>query len=137
MEQKTKDLLVRPFINSLVVELVLGVCFIVWSGWYNGVPFHNPLSWMKDALFARVPVWVALIVVALAAILAGLMVLQRAHTEEERFDVFSDFSIDMNPTGRWLYGSSSALEGPITLFATKLPGILDGRADKLLNLGQM
>jgi hypothetical protein len=123
MGQKTKE----QSVIKIIINLGQGVLLLVWGAWYNGVPIHNPfsLSWVKAALFARVPVWVALIFAAAAAILAGLNIRQR-----ERFDVFADFSIDMNPAGPWLYGSSLALDGPIALHTTKQIGILQGRADR-------
>ena len=122
MSWKTKELvklLVLPIIASFSAGILIDL--------FTGVSIHNPvsLSWVKAALFAHLPAWVTLIVVAVAAILAGLNI-----RRNEQFDVFADFSIDMNPTGPWLYGFSPALGGPITLHTTKQPGFLHGRADR-------
>ena len=117
----------KELVKLLVLPIIASVSAGILINLFTGVSIHNPvsLSWVKAALFAHLPAWITLIVVAVAAILAGLNI-----RGSEHFDVFADFSIDMNPTGPWLYGSSRALGGPIALFTTKQPGYLHGRADR-------
>jgi membrane protein implicated in regulation of membrane protease activity len=53
--------------------------------WLAGTPIHPSFSlgWVKLALFASLPVWVTLVVLLVAVIIAGLFLRQRVRTAEE------------------------------------------------------
>jgi hypothetical protein len=86
MDQKTKELWVIPTIVALVTGIPIAAVFMFLTAWATGVPIHNPLtlSWVKPALFAQLPVWATLIVVAVAAVIAGMYFRQRARTADEK-----------------------------------------------------
>ena len=54
--------------------------------WLAGTPINASFSiaWIKVALYASLPVWVTLVVLAVATIITGLFFRQRARTSEER-----------------------------------------------------
>lgn len=86
MNQKTKELWVIPIVVALATGIPISAVFMFLTAWLTGVPIHNPLSlgWIRPALAAQLPVWMTLLIIAVAAILAGLNIRQRARTEEER-----------------------------------------------------
>jgi hypothetical protein len=86
MDQKIKELWVIPIIVALVTGIPIAAVFMFLTAWATGVPIHNPLSlsWVKPALFAQLPVWVTLIVVAVAAVITGMYFRQRARTADEK-----------------------------------------------------
>jgi hypothetical protein len=82
MNPKTKELWVIP----TIIALATGIPLAFLSLWLAGSPI-NPsfsLGWIKVALYASLPAWFTLVVLALATIITGFFFRQRATTSEER-----------------------------------------------------
>ena len=82
MNPKTKELWVIP----TIIALATGIPLAFFSLWIAGSPINPSFSlrWMKMALYASLPVWFTLVVLALATIITGLFFRQRARTSDER-----------------------------------------------------
>lgn len=86
MNQKTKESWVIPSIVALATGLPLGILFMFLGLWLAGTPIHASFSfdWVKIVLSTALPTWVTLVVVAVAAILMGIFLRQRAKTAEQK-----------------------------------------------------
>lgn len=86
MNPKTKELWVIPTIIALATGIPLGAVFMFLGLWLAGSPVNASLSfeWIRVALFTSLPVWITLVVLAVATILTGLLFRQRARMVEER-----------------------------------------------------
>jgi hypothetical protein len=86
MDKKIKELWVVPLIIALATGIPLGVLFTLLGLWLAGTPIHASFSinWLEAVLSTTLPVWVTLVVVAVATLLMGLYSRQRAKTAEQK-----------------------------------------------------
>ena len=86
MNPKTKELWVIPIVIALATGIPLGAAFMFLGLWLAGTPVQASFSveWIRGALSTSLPVWVTLSVLAVAAIITGLLSRQRARTADER-----------------------------------------------------
>src|ERR1700728_2749052 len=86
MNPKTKELWVIPIIIALATGLPLGLGFMFLSLWFAGTPVTASFSleWMTEVFSASLPIWITLVVLAIASIITGLFFRQRAKTSQEK-----------------------------------------------------